>query len=460
MANIKADDALDNESTRLLRRPYGWKPPIEGTGMRARRYHQRGLLCTEYTLEVPLDHALPDGEQIEVYAREVVDAAKADDPELSRLVFLQGGPGGKSPRPGARSGWLGRALDDYRVVLLDQRGTGLSTPANRQTLARRGGPDAQADYLTHFRADAIVRDAELLRSELQGDEPWSALGQSYGGFCALTYLSFAPRGLREAYITGGVPSLSATPDDIYAVTYTRTAEKNAAYFTRHPDDRALCARIVEHLRTHDVRLPTGERLSPRRFQCAGMGLGMRSAFDALHYLLEEAFVDGVDGPELSDTFLSAVGSGASFASAPLYAVLHEACYTQETASAWSAERLYGKRPEFALDPGTPFLFTGEMIYPFVFDEDPALRPLRDTANILADKDDWPALYDPAQLAANDVPTFAAVYYDDMYVAREFSLETAAAVAQLTPWITNEHEHDGLRIGDVFDHLRTLAKQTP
>jgi hypothetical protein len=48
----------------------------------------------------------------------------------------------------------------------------------------------------------------------------------------------------------------------------------------------------------------------------------------------------------------------------------------------------------------------------------------------------------------------------MYVAREFSLETAAAVAQLTPWITNEHEHDGLRIGDVFDHLRTLAKQTP
>ena len=303
-------------------------------------------------------------------------------------------------------------------------------------------------------------DAELLRRELQGDEPWSALGQSFGGFCSMTYLSFAPRGLKEVFVTGGLPPLSATPDDIYAVTYTRTAEKNAAYFARHPEDRELCSRVVAHLRAHDVRLPTGERLSPRRFQSAGMGLGMRSTFDALHYLLEEAFVEGVEGPELSDTFLAAIGSGASFAGGPLYAVLHEACYTQGVASSWSAERLYGKRPEFALDSGTPFLFTGEMIYPFVFDEDPALVPLRETANILADKDDWPALYDLDQLARNEVPTFAAVYYEDMYVAREFSLETAAAVPRVTPWITNEYEHDGLRVGDVLDHLFTLAKQTP
>ena len=42
-------------------------------------------------------------------------------------------------------------------------------------------------------------------------------------------------------------------------------------------------------------------------------------------------------------------------------------------------------------------------------------PLRETANILADKDDWPALYDLDQLARNEVPTFAAVYYEDMYV---------------------------------------------
>ncbi|WP_020573154.1 alpha/beta fold hydrolase [Actinopolymorpha alba] len=427
--------------------------------MRTRTYRQRGLACTEYTLDVPLDHTDPEGERIEIYAREVVDAAKADA-DLPRLLFLQGGPGGKGLRPTSRSGWLGRALKDCRVVILDQRGTGLSTPANRQTLAKRGGPESQADYLTHFRADAIVADSECLRKELQGDEPWSVLGQSYGGFCTLTYLSFAPHGVREAFVTGGLPPLSGTADDVYALTYVRTLEKNAAYFARHPDDQELCARIVARLTRDDVRLPTGERLSPRRFQTTGMRLGMRSDFDVLHYLLEEAFVDGPGGPELSDTFLAGISSAVSFATNPLYAVLHEPIYCQGSASAWSAERLYGERPEFALGEGRPFLFTGEMIYPHFFAEDPALAPLRDVANLLADKDDWPVLYDADQLARNDVPTYAAIYYDDMYVARELSLETAAAVNRLTPWITNEHEHDGLRVGDVLNHLFALAKETP
>ena len=32
----------------------------------------------------------------------------------------------------------------------------------------------------------------------------------------------------------------------------------------------------------------------------------------------------------------------------------------------------------------------------------------------------------------------------MYVEREFSLETAAAIRGLRPWVTNEYEHNGLR----------------
>ena len=52
-----------------------------------------------------------------------------------------------------------------------------------QTLARLGSAQAQADYLKHFRADSIVRDAEVIRRELTGGEPWALLGQSYGGFC-------------------------------------------------------------------------------------------------------------------------------------------------------------------------------------------------------------------------------------------------------------------------------------
>src|SRR5215467_4166103 len=159
-------------------------------------FRQPGTVLTDHVIEVPLDHIVPHGEQITIFAREVVaaeNAARADD--LPWLLFLQGGPGRPSPRPSGRESWLDRALRDYRVVLLDQRGTGRSTPANRLTLATLGTPQAQADYLTRFRADSIVADAELVRKRLTDGRPWSVLGQSFGGFCAVTYLSRSPEGL-------------------------------------------------------------------------------------------------------------------------------------------------------------------------------------------------------------------------------------------------------------------------
>ena len=143
-------------------------------------FRHPGTMLTDRFFAVPLDHQRPDGEQIEVFAREVVAADKAGT-DLPWLLFLQGGPGFGAQRPKGRDSWLNRALEDYRVLLLDQRGTGRSSPANRKTLARlaAAGPQAQASYLTHFRADSIVLDAELIRRELT-DEPWSVLGQSFG----------------------------------------------------------------------------------------------------------------------------------------------------------------------------------------------------------------------------------------------------------------------------------------
>jgi pimeloyl-ACP methyl ester carboxylesterase len=177
-------------------------------------YRLPGLVLTEHEIPVPLDHARPDGERITVFAREVAEPDGTDKPFL---VFLQGGPGFEAPRPtGSPRGpaWLDRALRDFRVLMLDQRGTGRSTPVSP---ALPGTPAEQAEYLSHFRADAIVRDAELVREAL-GSPPWSVLGQSYGGLCVTTYLSLAPEGLREALITGGVPALGRPADDVYRTT--------------------------------------------------------------------------------------------------------------------------------------------------------------------------------------------------------------------------------------------------
>ncbi|WP_316750778.1 alpha/beta fold hydrolase [Streptomyces herbicida] len=426
-------------------------------------YRQPGVVLTDRHFTVPLDHADPEGETIELYAREVVASAKARQ-DLPWLVYLQGGPGYGANRFIGRQAWLDRALDEYRVLLLDQRGTGHSTPANRQTLPLRGGPAEQADYLAHFRADSIVRDCELIRARLTGGAPWTVLGQSFGGFCTVSYLSLAPEGLATAVITGGLPSLDAHADDVYRAAYPRIERKVTAHYASYPQDVERARRIADHLLTHDVVLPNGYRLTVEAFQSLGLMLGASDGSHRLHYLLENAFVRTPQGTELSDAFQEEVQGLLSYADHPLFALLHEPIYGQDTRpTAWAAERIRAEFPQFdapkALAGDAPVLFTGENIYPWMFDSDPALRPLRDTADALAARTDWQHLYDPARLAANEVPVAAAVYHDDMYVDTTHSLRTARAIRGLRTWVTDEFEHDGLRAGAprVLDRLLALTR---
>ena len=406
-------------------------------------YEVRGMRVTDHRFTVPLDHSVPDGETITVFAREYSDTGlpPAETEQLPWLLYLQGGPGGKSPRLLSLSGWTKAASKHFRILMLDQRGTGLSTPANRQTLALRGDAAAQADYLTHFRADSIVADAELIRDAL-GSDPWTTYGQSYGGFCTLTYLSFAPQGLRESLITGGLAPLTGPADRVYRATFSRVAARNAEYFAKYPQDRALTTRIARHVDNVPEYLPSGERLTVRRFQMVGSFLGGNTRMDGLHYLLQEAFVPTPDGDRLSDTFLETVHGLVSRAANPLYALVHESIYGQGAATRWAAERVLDEYPQFRPDADEP-LYTGEMVYPWYFGEDPALVPLRETAELLAAKEDWPALYDPQQLSRNTVPVAAAVYTDDIYVDRGLSLETASAVRGLQVWESADFHHDGI-----------------
>ncbi|MGO8957868.1 MAG: alpha/beta fold hydrolase [Streptosporangiaceae bacterium] len=421
-------------------------------------FRHQGTVLTDRTFWVPLDHADPHGERIEVFAREVaaLDGKSAD---LPWLLFLQGGPGFGSPRPIGRESWLDRALRDFRVLLLDQRGTARSTPANRQTLARLDNAKAQADYLAHFRADAIVADAELIRPQVTGGGPWAVLGQSFGGFCTTTYLSMAPAGLSEAFITGGLPGLTATADEVYRLTYREVAAKNRAHYERYPQDVAQVKRVARALADAPAALPDGGALTVERFQSLGHILGSSTGSHALHYLLEDPFA----GAELNDDFLYRAQTLLSFASAPLYAVVHELCYAQATATRWAAQRVRAEFAEFSADAAlagdAPLLFTGEMVYPRAFEQDPALRPLAEAANLLAERDGWPALYDTSELGRNEVPAAAAVYFNDMYVPRELSLRTADAIRGLQSWVTSEYEHDALRVSDgaVLDRLIAMAR---
>ncbi|MEV5507679.1 alpha/beta fold hydrolase [Streptomyces orinoci] len=421
---------------------------------------------TDHLFTVPLDHfssspaalaSAPSGgaATIQVFAREVADPARAGE-ELPWLLYLQGGPGGKSPRPSAGSpGWLDHALKTHRVLLLDQRGTGRSTPVTARSAARFSSAAQLAAYLSHFRADSIVADAELIRRELCGGQPWETLGQSYGGFLTLTYLSQAPEGLRACYVAGGLPGLTATADEVYAHTYPRVRDRVLEHYDRYPGDAPLLRRIADLLAATEVRLPNGDRLTPRRLRTLGLALGMGDGFERVHWLLDEAL--DARG-ELTDSFLHQVMGLTGFVDNPLYAVLQESIYAQGTAhTGWAADRALAGHPAFAED-AEPLLFTGEMIYPWMFEEISGLRPFAGAAGLLAQRADWPPLYDPRRLAANSVPLAAIVYHDDIYVDAGLSLDTARRVGSAKVWVTNEWEHDGISASGarVLSRLMDLA----
>jgi pimeloyl-ACP methyl ester carboxylesterase len=404
----------------------------------------RGLVLAEHEFTVPLDHARVGGEQIGVFAREIADPGGRDRP---LLVFLQGGPGHEGARPTRHPtspGWLDRALQDFRVLMVDQRGTGRSTPVGSLPGLT---PAEQAEYLTHFRADSIVRDAELIRAEL-GVDRWSVLGQSFGGFCVMTYLSLAPDGLREAFVTGGLAPVGRHPDEVYRATYGRILDRCRRYYERYPEDRARVLAVLERLDAEEVRLPTGDRLTARRFRQAGNLLGMSDGAEHLHALVEL--------PTDSPAFLHDVQDVLGFERNPLYAIVHEASYADGVATRWSAERVMP--PEYATQPE---LLTGEHVYPWMFEDYGGLAPLREAAELLAEHE-WPRLYDPEVLRANQVPVAAAIYADDTYVERAFSEETAALIRGARPWVTNEYEHNGLRadgeriLGRLIDLARGRA----
>lgn len=219
--------------------------------------------------------------------------------------------------------------------------------------------------------------------------------------------------------------------------------------------------MARQLRDQDVRLPSGRTLTVEAFQFLGNLLGSSVGSRQLHYLLEAPFTGQ---KRLSDAFLLQVEAQLSWASAnPLFFVLHEASYAQGAgATRWSAQRIRAEHPEFdalaALESDAPVLFTGEMIYPWMFDNDPLLRPLRAVADEIADRPGWPDLYDIGRLEANSVPVTAAVYVNDMYVNRELSLAAAGLIRGLRHWLTDEYEHDGLRVsnGAVLNHLIEIA----
>jgi len=400
------------------------------------------LTIEEHTLTVPLvwgDAA--DTRTIDIFARVVT---REGGERLPFLVYLQGGPGHEAPRPfhaSSSPAWLDEALAHYRVVMLDQRGTGLSTPVGDGDLAR--GSEAVAEYLTHLRADSIVRDCEAMREHLSA-ETWSVLGQSFGGFTTLAYLSTDADSLADVFITGGLSTVDRHPDEVYALCYDKMRAASEQYYRRFPQHRDVMRGLVNRAAAGDIVLPDGEVVSPSRLRSVGSALGTNEGWQTLWSLLER---DAASNAFRHDLMHALPYSGRN----PLYFVFHESSYASGHATRWSAERT---EPQDFRDDVT--LFTGEHIRRDWTETVPAFRPWRDVTLALAEFE-WPRIYDEVAIATSGATGAAAVYVNDVYVPLEYSLETARLLPGVKLWVTSEHEHNGLRSGPVLTHLIDLAQ---
>ena len=176
-----------------------------------------GFTCS--TLVVPLDHS---GAVAGTLRLQVAAATNTDAPR-GVLLFLTGGPGQPAVPYAARlAERLGSVTDDYRLVVIDQRGTGagaLDCPALQRAMgssdlkpppaaAVRACGAALGPKRRFFGTDDVVADLDLLRRAL-GAERWSIDGVSYGTFVAERYALAHPKRVSRLVLDSVVPHAGA-----------------------------------------------------------------------------------------------------------------------------------------------------------------------------------------------------------------------------------------------------------
>ncbi|TVY32439.1 Proline iminopeptidase, partial [Lachnellula subtilissima] len=426
------------------------------------------LQVTELFFQVPRDYSNPSLGTIRVFARSVIKHertagsvnGKGETEQKPWLLWLQGGPG-KGCQPPQASGITKLILDrGYQMLYMDQRGTGLSSPITAETLALQGDTQAQADYLKLFRADSIVADCEAIRHVLTRNYPvelkkWRIWGQSFGGYCALTYLSKYPQGLQEVFISAGMTAIGKGPDEVYGKAFKRMIERNEAYYEKFPEDIQTIHELVAHIDSKgSLPMPAGGVLTVQRFLTLGMVFGLSGGFDTVHDIVLRMRLELESFNLITRPTLSKIEAIGGYDDGVLYSVLRESIYNPRGPSDWAAERISTSLEEFrwVLDSTSatkanlkvPLYFAGAMVFPFMFETFSELRKLRKVAEVIAQYREWPDLFDEHQLAKNEVPVYAAVYVDDAQVNFELAQESIKKVRNCKQYITNTMYHDAVR----------------
>lgn len=208
------------ENTRCLERPFGYVTN-----------------CGYVTL--PQDYANPDTLDVEIYYSQTF--THSEFPQPDPLVYLVGGPGssGSQLLQSSFRAYLQAFAADRDIIVIDQRGTGLSNPSLycqeiifRITDVLESRQDTHADTMLDILSDCYdrlsangialetfhsannARDVTNVLLSL-GYEEWNLVGVSYGSRLALTMMRDYPQYIRSVILDSVYP-LQA---DLYVDSY-------------------------------------------------------------------------------------------------------------------------------------------------------------------------------------------------------------------------------------------------
>lgn len=229
-------------------------------------------------------------EMLNVSAKHQIYFEECGNPKGYPVVFLHGGPG-SGCNPTQR-----RFFDPhfYRIILLDQRGCGRSTP-----------PGSIEDNTT----DALVNDIETLKTHL-GIHQWLVFGGSWGSTLALAYALAHPQSvtgliLRGIFLSraselnwflGEIKSFYPEPWE-KLLSYLPANEQGnplEAYAKRvFSDDQALAQQAAIHWNAYESNIMT---LLPREANTSAINpeVELARARVQIHYIMNKCFVSHRD----------------------------------------------------------------------------------------------------------------------------------------------------------------------
>lgn len=393
--------------------------------------------------------------------------------DRSILLYLCGGPGADNPpnRNPAMNQWL---LDQgYSILYLDYRGCGESSPIHANDLQQRLSmkeDKSMAEYITNFCQENIVRDLEAIRQALSKERvaaggltvKWTILGQSYGGYISLTYLSMFPEGLQDVFITGGLPPCGMKIDDYFRIEYQDIVKQNKSFYQAFPDANVLVRKIlslIKNIGPRKIKMTGRGYLSGHKLLTLGRQFGSKVGFPEVYGLLQSIKLDLEQTRELHTETSAQFESILHVDERPLYPILLEQTWCSGGKTRWAAERVAreiegfdylhmdhngGYRDPADTPADVPIYFTANTYCRFHYDTHEELVDLKGAAEILAEHD-WECPYNYEMLSSNpcEVPVYAVSFEKDMHLDLGVAAKTAAKVGGLR-WVVDPGWHQDIR----------------